>query len=1102
MTSSNSPPPPSSSPSSSPCVVTSELEFHGAAASSSPHSILRLDDHSIMYASNCILNIAIPKIPLRVNSNDDDDDDDDDNHHGEDERGHVIQSSGQQDELENISSSFVYVVKQTLRTTTVPRTDWKRSITALSLLSPVSDSRASKHQSSLSSLSWSCKKYVACAFSDGSITIWAMSKDNTFTGGEKWKWKEYVVNGITEHDDTDDEICQQEDHTISIADIDGVYYSEHVGHEDQGSVMIHQFQLFTASARGVKCHVYTKIIEDDSIPSMDTTTARSFPTKRSFFITNHPTCTLKISTLDNQLILGVGTALPRNNRVHFYTLDISTLVKNVKLLQQQQQQQQEDEKEEMEHGWKHQGSVMGHLDWISCLDWNFNLVFESETSAGGVSCGFQGGMLASGSQDARIRLWRFHQSILCGVAECDYEFLMEKTTKQNGDGEEDMEEEEEDEEDANDEDLLEEGEARMYIYYQNMEGVHMKCAITLEALLIGHEEGVTSVQWRPNSNKPCLLSSSMDRSILIWMEEEMDETEEVGSSLVTSEGLGNVWVPITRVGTAGGILGGSIGSSLLGFINALWSNDGRQIVGHGFGGAIYFWSSSENYEASVISTEEQRVHSSSLERWRATPGITGHFRECCDISWEVTKGTYLLSAGMDQTCRLWMPLLTESLDHCGCTQANRIWKEVGRPQVHGYDLNSVVCIGDANGELIHRFVSGADEKEIRAFDSPIQTIRLVDILKGKTEECAIPDSEQRVDRAFIPSLGLSNRANLADAMEEGTDNAVQSEPASSTQITSLDSKRKIMRPLDHYLPTERDLGVLSLWPEVRKLYGHLTEIVCLASTAGRCSSLENSQVLVASSCKARDADNAAIRVWNIEQNVCIDVLKDGHKSTVVSLTFSSDGKFLASAGKDRRLCIWKKCDNIQNKVFDLAAVVESAHKRIIWSLDFCVTRPSILASGSRDGYVKIWEVTSINSSVSEAVQVKEISRFEPVCKGGKKAEPITALAFAPKERNENTQNDGCSHNDAIIVVGMESGLVEVWAVPLNIRNEIKGEGGYTHPKPFILCSIPIHDCHISMVKKLAWRPLVEENNQDDDDVLTLASCSNDNGIRLYSIKLS
>jgi elongator complex protein 2 len=50
------------------------------------------------------------------------------------------------------------------------------------------------------------------------------------------------------------------------------------------------------------------------------------------------------------------------------------------------------------------------------------------------------------------------------------------------------------------------------------------CSAVLEALLIGHEDWVHSVQWKPqrrggggtNKKRPCLLSSSMDRTMMLW----------------------------------------------------------------------------------------------------------------------------------------------------------------------------------------------------------------------------------------------------------------------------------------------------------------------------------------------------------------------------------------------------------------------------------------------------------------------------------------------------------------------------------------------------------------------------------------------------------
>jgi len=222
----------------------------------------------------------------------------------------------------------------------------------------------------------------------------------------------------------------------------------------------------------------------------------------------------------------------------------------------------------------------------------------------------------------------------------------------------------------------------------------------------------------------------MDRSILIWTEEvalspttpndDDDDTDGImtptttTAATTTNQGLGNVWVPITRVGTAGGILGGSIGSSLLGFVNVMWNGEGTSIVGHGYGGSIHFWTSSasnSNSNTTSNTTSEGQpggVGGGEVERWRANPCLTGHFQGVSDIDWEATGGRYLLSVGLDQTCRLWslLPPLPTAITHptptptTTMTNSNtakqgfvsRIWREVGRPQVHGYDLTSITCI--------------------------------------------------------------------------------------------------------------------------------------------------------------------------------------------------------------------------------------------------------------------------------------------------------------------------------------------------------------------------------------------------------------------------
>jgi elongator complex protein 2 len=351
-------------------------------------------------------------------------------------------------------------------------------------------------------------------------------------------------------------------------------------------------------------------------------------------------------------------------------------------------------------------------------------------------------------------------------------------------------------------------------------------------------------------------------------------------------------------------------------------------------------------------------------------------------------------------------------------------------------------------------VTGADEKELRAFDAPLSALRLL-----KAFACIErrEDKVERVERAFIPSLGLTNKATAADGAEEDDNDSPKQEES-----------------MIHF-PLERDLGAVSIWPEVRKLFGHNTELYRLASTVGARSagslytpSVSNfyKDILVASSCKARDLQSAAIRVWDVEANKCIQVLTGGHKSTVATMSFSPDGQYLVSSGKDRRLCLWKRSGD----EFSLVWAKDSAHKRIVWSVHVCPFDEKLIVSGSRDGCVKIWNIEETDKDT----RVVERASFAPSFhRGDGKPDAVTAVAFAPRRLQKG----------ALLALGLESGRIEFWYA---------SEVGL----PELCKAMPSSMCHCAIVTKLAWRPL-----RSQDDTLCLASSSMDHGCHFYSIKV-
>ena len=101
-------------------------------------------------------------------------------------------------------------------------------------------------------------------------------------------------------------------------------------------------------------------------------------------------------------------------------------------------------------------------------------------------------------------------------------------------------------------------------------------------------------------------------------------------------------------------------------------------------------------------------------------------------------------------------------------------------------------------------------------------------------------------------------------------------------------------------PLEEHLAQNTLWPEVRKQYGHGNDVYCLAADPrGR---------YLASACRAQSAATAAIWVWDTTGKwVGLGALET-HTLTVTQLAFSPNGRYLASASRDRSCALFERCE--------------------------------------------------------------------------------------------------------------------------------------------------------------------------------------------------
>eukprot|EP00817_Percolomonadidae_sp_ATCC50343_P000041 CAMPEP_0117419336 /NCGR_PEP_ID=MMETSP0758-20121206/924_1 /TAXON_ID=63605 /ORGANISM="Percolomonas cosmopolitus, Strain AE-1 (ATCC 50343)" /LENGTH=477 /DNA_ID=CAMNT_0005200351 /DNA_START=346 /DNA_END=1776 /DNA_ORIENTATION=- len=413
-------------------------------------------------------------------------------------------------------------------------------------------------------------------------------------------------------------------------------------------------------------------------------------------------------------------------------------------------------------------------------------------------------LIASASQDHRVRVWRLRQSLEKKKDNLEYDIYSLTRSA------------------------------------QRLQHESLDYTIELETILIGHEDWVHGVCWHPrvDSSQPLrLLTSSMDRSMVIWGPSE-DST---------------IWEEQVRMGQFGGLHGMT---GQMGYFGAYFTPSGHDIIAHGYHGSFHLW------------------HKEKASHWVPLPTISGHFAAITDAVWSPSSD-YFMTTSTDQTTRLWARL-----------SSTNEWHEMGRPQIHGYDMKCVSFIPSQD----HRLVSAGDEKVIRVFDAPSLVLSNL----KKLSSIDYDTSQPRASVAVIEPKSLSNKA--VSQSNDATDDDLWSAP-----------------------PLEEQLLTHSLWPEIQKLYGHPNELISLTCN--------HSGTLLASACKAKKEQFAHVRLWSTSSWSEHQPAIPGHKNTVTRLCFSPDDRLLISVSRDRSIIVYLLSDSTGQY---LPAFRQPAHDRIIW----------------------------------------------------------------------------------------------------------------------------------------------------------------------------
>ncbi|CAM0135097.1 unnamed protein product [Umbelopsis sp. WA50703] len=659
-------------------------------------------------------------------------------------------------------------------------------------------------------------------------------------------------------------------------------------------------------------------------------------------------------------------------------------------------------------------ALPGHDNWIRSLQF----ATYTEGSEDATSKAFNHTLrrndliLASGSQDKYIRLWKVSPEESSNL---QASATHAQPATHGGDGStltKDMLEALE-ESVKTGESMQLSTKAHLFEVYDRNAAVKKRYSIMFEALLMGHDDWVYSVCWqRPIAVKDeqgqtkihqpmRILSASSDKSMMIWRPDP-----DTG-----------VWINEVRVG--------EIGGNTLGFYGGLFGPDGKHIIAHGSNGSFHLWQN--------ISSDED------LNHWVPKVSISGHFGSVESLVWD-PQSLFVVTASLDQTCRVFAPWNRKAGDDKAST-----WHEMGRSQIHGYDMQCVSFIDK------WRYVSGADEKVMRIFDAPKTFIESLAALTDHKELLA--QLESRPVGANLPALGLSNKAVFeGDMSANGNDDeddyaALQSYAHPSATPTSL------LQTLEHP-PFEEHLMQHTLWPEVEKLYGHGYEIRCVRGTHdGR---------LIASSCKASTPEHAVIRLFNTKTWNELDIKLEGHSLTVTKLEFSHDDKYLLSVSRDRLWSIYEKVEDQSDIGYTYQLSSQSkAHARIIWDCSWSHD-DKLFVTASRDKTIKVWQKAVDNNSWGCVATIK--------C-----AEAITAVDFAPCLINERY----------VLAAGLEHGQIQL------LESQQGSTGGWQ------VASVLKEDlCHIGVVNAIAWANQILETPNS----LQFASAGDDHAVRIFQVE--
>jgi WD40 repeat protein/transcriptional regulator with XRE-family HTH domain len=313
------------------------------------------------------------------------------------------------------------------------------------------------------------------------------------------------------------------------------------------------------------------------------------------------------------------------------------------------------------------------------------------------------------------------------------------------------------------------------------------------------------------------------------------------------------------------------------------------------------------------------------------------------------QGDLLVSGSDDQTIRLWE---VESGQCLSIVQgySNEVWQAVfnfdGKLLASGSDDAAVRLWDVETGECVKTLLGHTNRVQTVAFSpdgtllatgSDDQTARLWDV---RTEECLAVLEEHNTwiwTVAFSPDGTL-----LATAGEDLAVRLWETSTASYNRVLQGHTDwiwSTAFSPDGRFLASSSDDQTARIWD--------IATDTCVHVLQGHTNRVRSVAFSWDSTLLATGSDDQTVRVWRTATGECVHVLEE-HGGWVRAVAFSPDGKILASGCDDQKIRLW---DTSTWRCIEVLA----EHKNRVRSVEFSPDG-KLLASGSQDGRIILWRV--------------------------------------------------------------------------------------------------------------------------------------------------